>query len=72
MLKRLLLASVLFLILFGLLMLPSLLSVYRGMSQGATGIDLVAGSAGENIFRIGGLVVAVALACWLSGKLIRH
>jgi len=72
MLKRLLLASVLFLILFGLLMLPSLLSVYRGMSEGATGIALVAGSAGENIFRIGGLIVSAALAGWLSTKLIRH
>ena len=72
MLKRLLLASVLFFILFGLLMLPSLLSVYRGMSEGATGIALVAGSAGENIFRIGGLIVSAALAGWLSTKLIRH
>jgi hypothetical protein len=72
MLKRLLLASVLFLILFGLLMLPSLLSVYRGMSEGATGIALLAGSTGENIFRIGGLIVFAALAFWLSTKLIRH
>jgi hypothetical protein len=72
MLKRLLLASVLFLILFGLLMLPSLVSVYRGMSQRATGVALVAESPGENIFRIGGLVVALALAYWLSTKLIRY
>ena len=72
MLKRMLLASFIFVILLGLLMLPSLLSVYRGMAQGATGVALVSGSAGENIFRIGGLVVAVALACWLSGRLVRH
>ena len=72
MLKRLLLASVIFLILFGLLMLPSLLSVYRGMSQGATRVDLVTGSAGEDIFRIGGLIVSAALAYWLSMKLVRY
>ena len=72
MLKRLLVAWVIFFIALGLLMLPSLLSVYRGMSEGATGVGLVVGSAGENIFRICGLVAAAALAYWLSGKLIRH
>jgi hypothetical protein len=70
MLKRLLLASVIFVILLGLFMLPSLLSIYRGMSEGATGVALVTGSAGENVFRLGGLIASVALACWLSGKLI--
>jgi hypothetical protein len=72
MLKRLLLASVIFFVLLGLALLPSLLSVYRGMSQGATGVALVTGSAGEDIFRIGGVIVSAALAYWLSRKLIRH
>ena len=72
MLKRLLLASVIFFVLLGLLLLPSLLSVYRGMSRGATGVDLVTSSAGEDIFRVGGLIVSAALAHWLSGRLIRH
>ena len=72
MLKRLLVAWVIFFIALGLLMLPSLLSVYRGMAEGATGVAFVVGSAGENIFRIGGLLASLAIAYWLSGKLVRR
>lgn len=71
MVKRLLVGLVIFFISLGLLLLPSLLSVYQGMSQGATGFAFVVGSAGENIFRIGVLVVSAILAYWLSGRLIR-
>jgi hypothetical protein len=71
MLNRLLLAFVIFFIALGLVMLPSLLTVYRGMSQGDAGFDFV-GSAGENIFRVGGLIGSAALAYWLSGRLVRH
>ena len=72
MLNRLLLAFVIFFTVLGLFMLPSLLAVYRGMSQGDTGFAFVVGSAGENIFRVGGLIASLALAYWLSGKLVRH
>jgi hypothetical protein len=72
MLKRLLLTSVIFFISLGLLMLPSLIGIYRGISEGATGFAFVVGSAGENTFRIGGLIASIALAYWLSGKLVRH
>jgi hypothetical protein len=72
MLKRLLVATVIFFVSLGLLMLPSLISIYRDISEGrATGIAIVVGSAGENIYRIGILVVSAAFAYWLSGKLIR-
>jgi hypothetical protein len=72
MLRRLLVASVIFFISLGLFMLPSLITIYRGMSEGATGFAFVVGSAGENIFRVGSLIASAALAYWLSGRLIRH
>lgn len=72
MLKRLLVASFIFFIALGLLMLPSLIGIYRGIAAGGTGLAFVVGSAGENIVRIGGLLASLALACWLSGKLVRH
>jgi hypothetical protein len=72
MLKRLLVALFIFFISLGLFMLPSLMTLYRGIAAGATGSALVIGSVGENIFRIGGLVVSGFLACWLSGKFVGY
>jgi hypothetical protein len=63
MLKRLLAASVIFFVLLGLLMLPSLIGIYRDISEGrATGVAIVVVSTGENFFRIGVLVVSAAFA----------
>jgi hypothetical protein len=70
MLKRSLAAAVIFFV--SLLMLLPLIGIYRDISKGrATGIAFVAGSAGENTFRIGILIVLAAFSYWLSGKLIR-
>ena len=72
MLKRSLVAAAIFFVSLGLLMLLPLIGIYRDISEGrATGIAFVAGSAGENISRVGIFVVLGAFAYWLSGKLIR-
>ncbi len=72
MLKRLLAASVIFSVSLGLFIFLPLIGIYRDISKGrATGIAFVVGSAGENTFRIGILIVLAAFAYWLSGKLIR-
>jgi hypothetical protein len=73
MLKRLLFASIIFFVALGLLMLPSLTAIYRAISeQRATGFAFVVGSTGENIFRLGVLILSTLFAYWLSAKLIRH
>jgi hypothetical protein len=69
--RRLLVALAIFFVSLGLLMLPSLIGIYRGISEGATGVAFLVGSAGENIFRIGVLLVSAVFAYWLPGKLIR-
>ena len=68
--RRLLVASFIFLISLSLLMLPSLLAIYHGISRGATGFAYVVGSVRENLYRIGAVLVSAAFAYWLSGKLI--
>jgi len=72
MVKRLLVGLVIFFISLGLFMLPSQISIYRGIAEGATGFGFVAGSVGENIFRAGVLLVSMAFAYRLSGKLLGH
>jgi hypothetical protein len=73
MLKRLVVASGIFLIALAAFMLPILIGIYRGIARGeATGIAVVLGSFTENVVRIAMLMVLAIFAYWLSGKLIRH
>jgi hypothetical protein len=72
MLKRLIVASVIFLVEIAVLMLPILIGIYRGITrERATGIAFVLGSATENVFRIVVLLILAILAYWLSGRLVK-
>ena len=71
--KRLTVGSVIFLVLLAIVQLPSLLAAYRSISpERATGVAFVLGSPTEILFRVLVLVILIALAYWLSGKLVRQ
>ena len=70
--KRLAVAGVIFLVEIAVLMLPVLISIYRGIThERATGIAFVWGSATENVFRIVVLLILAMFAYWLSGRLVK-
>lgn len=72
MVKRVTVAVGIFFVLLGVLMLPTIIAVYRSLTRDeATGVGFVMGSPGENVFRVVVLLVLASIAFWLSGKLIR-
>jgi len=70
MLKRVLVAALLFILLVLIWHLPVLLRIFR--SKGAIGIGFVRGSLIENVFRIFILLLIGMLSFWLSGKLVNR
>ena len=69
-LRRLAVATLMFLGMVGAVLLPTLVALYREISQGkASGI--IVGSPAENSFRMVVLLFLAVLAFWLSGKLVR-
>lgn len=72
MIKRVAVAVGIFFVLVGVLMLPTIISVYRNLTRDeASGVGFVMGSPAENVFRAVVLLVLASIAFWLSGKLIR-
>jgi len=72
MLKRLIVASGIFLVGIAVLMLPTLIGIYRGITrERAIGIAFVVGSTTENVVRIVVLLILGIFAYWLSGRLVK-
>ena len=71
--QRFLIAAAIFLVLLGLVLLPTLLQLCRALSRGgASGVGIVVGSPAENVFRAVVLVLLLIAAYWVSGKLVRQ
>jgi hypothetical protein len=70
--KRLAVAFGVFIVSLAVLMLPTLIGMYRDIENGkATGFAFVLGSSAENVYRLAVLLVLWMFAYWISGKLVR-